>query len=355
MIQTQAVIIGAGPIGLELAVPLKRLGVNYLHFDSGQIGQTVSWYPRQARFFSSPERIAIAGVPLHTIDQSKATREEYLSYLRSIVEQFDLQVRTYERITHIARERDGFVIRTLRGEEENAYAAQHVILAVGDMHAPRRLHIPGEDLDHVSHYFDEPHKYFRQRLLIVGGRNSAAEAALRCHRAGAKVSISYRRPNFDSSSIKYWILPELESLIKHGQITFHPCTSAKQITRGHVHLAPSDHLDCRDTPPCEPFNVEADFVLLLTGYVMDTTLFEIAGVELEGPHRAPHHNPKTMETNVPGLYIAGTAAAGTQERYRLFIENCHVHVERVVRAITGQELPSDLINRATQHLEMPES
>lgn len=355
MIETQVAIIGAGPLGLELAAAVKRMGVDYLHFDSGQIGQTVSWYPRQARFFSSPERIAIAGVPLHTVDQSKATREEYLAYLRAVVQQFDLDVRTFERVADIRRDNGGFLLRTQRGEEEHAYWARYVVLAVGDMHAPRQLHIPGEDLDHVSHYFEEPHKYFRQRLLIVGGRNSAAEAALRCHHAGARVSISYRRPHFDASAIKYWLLPELEALIKHGHIDFHPCTIPQKITPKRVTLAPSRHPDCAEMPDVERTEVAADFVLLLTGYVMDTTLFEIAGVELVGENRAPKLDLDTMETNVPGLFVAGTAAAGTQERFRLFIENCHPHIARIVHAITGKLPPADVVNQAARQFGLPES
>ena len=197
-------IIGAGPIGIELAIALKLLGVDYIHFDGGQVGQTVSWYPSQTRFFSSPERIALAGVPLQTMDQEKATREEYLAYLRGLVQQFDLRIRTYERVVRIDRpasaatgtrldEDDAlpdqtFTLYTQRSDESNVYEARRLVLAVGDMSHPRLLHVPGEDLPHVSHYFREPHAYFQQRVLIVGGRNSAAEAAIRLHRIGAHVS-----------------------------------------------------------------------------------------------------------------------------------------------------------------------
>ena len=381
--------MGAGPIGLELAVALKRLGVDYLHVDAGQVAQTISWYPRQARFFSSPERIAIAGVPLVTIDQSKATREDYLAYLRGVVQQFDLPIRTFERVTQIRRDPDvGFVVTTRRGETETTYLTKNVVLAIGDMHGPRLLHIPGEDLEHVDHYFEEPHRYFRQRLLIVGGRNSAVEAALRCYRAGAHVSISYRRDAFEGSSIKYWLLPEIESLIKHRKIGFYPRTVPTRITRSAVTLTtlPPEEDDATPassadpTPaaasgdgqsaprpqaphhpervghhPGEAFDVPADFVLLLTGYVQDTTLLEQAGVELVGDNRAPQIDPQTMETNVPGLFIAGTAAAGTQVRFRLFIENCHPHVTRIAKAITGREPEPALVNQVARQYGLPES
>jgi thioredoxin reductase (NADPH) len=352
--RTEILIVGAGPIGLELAVALRHADVDLIHVDAGQIGQTVSWYPRQARFFSSPERIAIAGVPLMTADQSKATREEYLAYLRGVVKQFDLHVRTFERVVGVGRDAEtgDFLVRTQRGEEEHLYAARYVVLAVGDMHHPRQLGIPGEDLDHVSHHFDEPHRYFQQKLLVVGGRNSAVEAALRCHHAGARVTIAYRQPEFDRQAIKYWLLPELESLIKHDQIRFLPRVVPTRITRQVVSLRSSIDRDGGSPPSWdEPF----DFVLLLTGYVQDTALFDMAGVELVGENRAPKLDPQTMQTNVPGLFIAGTAAAGTQVRFRLFIENCHHHVTRIVRAITGREPDPTLINQAAAQFGLPES
>ena len=191
MAHYELIIVGAGPIGLELAVSMKRAGVDYLHIEAGQIGHTISWYPRETRFFSSAERIAIAGVPLVTPDQQKASREQYLAYLRGIVQQFDLLINTYERVTRIDRQEGRFHLETERADGFWYHTADQVVLAMGDMHRPRRLNIPGEALEHVSHYFDDPHRYFRRRLLIVGGKNSAAEAAIRCCRAGANVSISY--------------------------------------------------------------------------------------------------------------------------------------------------------------------
>lgn len=321
-------IIGAGPIGLELAAALKELGVDYVQFDAGQIGQTITWYPRQTQYFSSPDRIAIAGVPLHTADQTKATGEEYLAYLRGIVEQFDLHINTYEKVLDVQPQKDGFNVITQRQDERRTCWAKQVILTIGDMHAPRLLHIPGEDLPHVTHYFDEPHRYFRRRLLVVGGRNSAVEAALRCHRAGADVTMSYRGETFPDN-VKYWLKPEINWLIDTGVIGFHPCTIPTRITSTHVTLKTIDG--------SQTIDVEADDVLLMTGYIMDTTLLERAGVELMGENKAPKVDLDTMQTNVPGLFVAGTAAAGTQVKFRLFIENCHPHVVKICRAICGQD------------------
>ncbi len=354
-IQTDILIVGAGPIGLELAAVLKRMGVSYEQVDAGQVGQTISWYPRQVKFFSSPERIAIAGVPLTTPDQDKATREQYLAYLRGIVQQFGLMVRTYERVTQINKDGERFAVHTQKDGEERAYQARHVVMAIGDMHRPNKLNIPGEDLEHVSHYFDEPHRYFGQRLLIVGGRNSAVETAIRCSRAGAHVTLAYRRARFDDSSIKYWLLPEIEALIKSGQITYLPNTTPISLTNTLARLAPTDEDGEPDPSGGEAIDQPADFVLLLTGYQMDTSLLEDAGVELVGENRGPKLDTDSMMTNVPGLYVAGTAAAGTQKNFRLFIENCHPHVTRIVKSITGQEPPPGLVNDAAKTYDLPES
>lgn len=341
---SEVLIVGAGPIGLELAVNLDALGVEYLHLDAGQVGQTIAGYPRQTRYFSSPDRIAIAGVPLHTPDQSKATREQYLAYLHGVATQFKLPVRTFEGVESIQRDEDGrFLVHT----GKDVYNVQHVVLAIGDMHQPRLLHIPGEDLKHVSHFFDEPTLYFRQRLLIVGGKNSAVEAAMRCVRAGAEVTLSYRRAGFDNKAIKYWLLPEIEAMIHAETIRFLPETVPTSITPHQVML--------KSLADGKARSVEADFVLLLTGYVQDKMLFESAGVNLIGENRAPSYDPATMETNVPGLYVAGTAAAGTQEHFKLYIENSHPHVQKIVRSITGRECLPGLVNEVAKTYHLPES
>lgn len=347
MTHASIAIIGAGPLGLELAAALKLAGVDYLHFDAAQIGHTINWFPRQVRFFSSPERIAICAMPLHTADQEKATREEYLAYLRGIVEHFDLHVRTHERVARIEPAGEGFVLHTKHAGDEHVYACDNVVVAIGDMHRPRMLNIPGEELPHVSHYFVEPHEYFRKNLLIVGGRNSAVEAAIRCQRAGARVSISYRRDQFDTKSVKYWLTPEIEVLIKTGQIACYPQTVPTRITQSAVTLAP---VTSSQAAGDDHVQVDADFVLLLTGYEMDGSLLESAGVQLHGDNHAPRYDTKTMQTNVAGLYVAGTAAAGTQVQFRLFIENCHQHVDKIVRHITGRPPVFDASNKTNKAL-----
>lgn len=327
-------IIGAGPIGIELAACLRRAGVDYIHFDAHQIAHTMTWWPRNTSFFSTTERLAIAGVPIQNNHQQRITGEEYVAYLRGVVEQFDLRINTYEPVTALARTAEGFAITTQRLAGPRAYAARRVVLAIGDMHFPLRLDVPGEDLPHVSHYFHDPHDYFRKRVLIVGGKNSAVEAALRCWRVGAQVTVSYRRPYFDEKRVKHWLLPDIQAQIEAGTIRFLPETQPVAITLSHVVLAPM-----RDGAPISgapPLIHETDFVLLATGFRGDQSLLEMAGVQLDGENRVPIFDPPTMETNVPGLYVAGTVAAGIQQRYVLFIENSHEHAGKITRAITGR-------------------
>jgi len=360
MESVEIAIIGAGPIGIELAVAFKRAGIDYIHLEAGQIGSTIHWYAPGTVFFSSPERIAISGVPIVTPNQGKPTREEYVNYLRGVVGQFQLPIRTYTRVTAIDRSASGgFTLRLQRsyhgvGGPELLEASRRLkpaaqdlapvrtrklVLAIGNLHHPRPCGIPGEDLPHVSHYFADPHLYFGRRVLIVGGKNSAVEAAIRLVRVGCDVTLSYRREWFNAKSVKYWLLPELEFFIKKGRMRFLPKTVPVEITVDGVRLAPAD---AEGRPVAGPTQeVPADAVLLLLGYVQDQTLFEQAGIALEGERRIPKYDSGTMETSVPGVYVAGTAAAGIHEGRALeFIETSHIHVDRIVAALTGRPPPT---------------
>jgi len=345
VIETDVLLIGAGPIGIELAVALKARGIRYVHLDADQIGSTIAWYAPQTHFFSSPERIAIAGVPLQTVDQTKATREEYLNYLRAVVLQFNLEIETFERVMSLRKNADGwFDASSVRASGERQWRARNVVLAIGDMHRPRRIGVPGEDLPHVSHYFGDPHLYFRRRVLIVGGQNSAVEAAIRCYRVGADVTLSYRGRELDPNRIKFWLLPEVRSLIRDGRLRWLPSTVVREIRGDGVVL-----------DACEggafAGEVAADAVLLLTGYEQDSALFEQVGVTLEGAGRRPRFDEQTMETNVPGLFVAGTGSAGTQfGGVKEFIETSHVHVARILAALTRTAPPVE-----APSYELPES
>lgn len=340
----ELIVVGAGPIGIELAVEARRAGLSVIHLEKGQIGQTMlGIFPPRMRWFSSNDRIAIAGIPIQTTDQSKCTREQYLAYLRQVVRHYDLAIRTYEPVTGIAKQADGpFTITTAPACGQRTYRAPAVVLATGDTHWPNKLGVPGEDAPHVHSRLDEPHRYFGCRLLVVGGKNSAVESALRCAHAGAKVTLSYRRDRFDDKSVKYWLLPELHNRIKQGEIDCCYRTQPVRITPTAVTL--------KNLEDDTTFDVPADFVLVQIGYEADMSLFEMAGVSLHGDNRMPKFDRRTMQTDVPGLYVAGTASAGTQTRYRVFLENCHVHTQRIVAHLTGHSAPADGADQA-----LPES
>ena len=322
-----AILVGAGPIGIEMAVVLSRAGMPYRHFEAGPIGATITRWPRNTRFFSSPEWIAIAGVPIQTAGQEIVTGEQYLAYLRQVVELFDLSINTYETVTDVNGEAGDFVVasRDLAGREHR-YRARTVVLATGDMNGPRMIGVPGEDLPHVTHYWSDPHGYFQRRLLIVGGRNSAVEAALRCWRAGVQVAISYQGSVLDEKRLISRLHLEIDLLIRHGQIEFFPLTRPIGFQPGVTTL--------ENLPPGSGVReVETDFVYLATGFEMDQRLYESLGIETEGDERRPVYDPRTMESNVPGVYVVGTAVGGNQRGYTVFITTSHEHCTNAARAI----------------------
>lgn len=348
---TQVAIIGAGPIGIELAVALKRNQISYVIIEAGCIGSTISWYAPGTTFFSSADRIAISGYPLETPNQAKATREEYLSHLRGVARAEQINCLTFSEVVGIDREKNDFKLSMVRcefgygdprrsykclpkSEEVSILSAERVVLAIGDMHKPSLIGVKGEELRHVSHYLKDPHCYFGRKVLVVGGKNSAAEAALRLCRAGAKVTMSYRRAEL-APSVKYWIRPELEGLIARGEIEFLPSSTLQQIYKDKVTVLLGDS---------SKVDLKVDDVLLMTGYKQDDTLFEKCGILLSGESRKPQFNLKTMETNQPGIYVAGTAIAGSQKRHTEFIETSHIHIERIVAHILGKAPPKEEVN-----------
>ena len=336
--KTEVAIIGGGPIGIEMAIVLKRAGVDYLLIEARQIGDAFMQWPANTHFFSTPEHVALAGVPVHNLSQFSITGEQYLAYLRTLVEMYDLNLRIYEPVTAVSPQENGFHIQTTPWRGPQYYQARYVIMATGGMAGPRLLNIPGEDLPHVSHYFAGPHKYFRSRLMIVGGRNSAVEAVLRCWRVGAQVSLSYRQPDLNYERIKPHMSMDIGDRLRKGEVAFYPSTVPVEITPTHIILASTED---GVNPNGSTQKVETDFVLLTTGFVADMRLYADAGVELEGNAEAPVHNPATMETNVPGLFVAGTAVGGTQSKFKYFISTSHDHVAKIMKAITGK-LPDKL-------------
>jgi thioredoxin reductase (NADPH) len=332
MTSVETIIIGCGPIGLETAVELKRKGIECLLLDAGAVGQQVVEFPPLTRWFSSPERLSIAGVPFVTASNEKGTREEYLAYLRAVVQQFRLEIRTHERVTSVRSLEDGGfelessmlsgLVRTCR--------CRHLVLATGGTARPRRLGVPGEDLPHVHRTIGEPHRFLGRRLLVVGGRNSACDSALRAFRCGAEVSLSYRGDDLHER-VKYWVRPELEAMIRSGQVRACFNTVPTAILQDRVQL--------RSLVDDGTTEIPVDDVLLEIGFEADASLLESLGARLEGEARSVVHDRDTMETTVPGLHVVGTAVAGTQSRFKVYIENCHVHARRVAAALAGDPPP----------------
>lgn len=324
MVMTDVAIVGAGPTGIAAAAALSKKKISTLVFDRGALGETILRMPPGMRFFSSPEKLAVFGIPVPAATD-RASREEYVFYLRQIVEQFAIQLRTFENVEHIEGSEGNFVLKskTLSGESRRT-EARAVVLAGGDCVLPHRLNIPGEDLPHVSHYLMEPARYTGRRVLVVGGRNSAAEGVLRLFHAGAQVTLSYRGPKLSSDVIKYWIFPELDGLVKAGKIESYFSTTPVKIDPWRVTLK----------GPQGTIEKSFDDVVLLTGYEPDQGLLHALGVTLEDSQKAPKHNPVTLETDVSGVYVCGTAVAGYQERFKVFIENTRDHSEKIASAIS---------------------
>jgi thioredoxin reductase (NADPH) len=323
------VIVGAGPAGLAAAIAARRLGLTYVVLEKGALVNSLLHYPTDMVFFTTPELLEIGGLPFVS-PYDKPTRQEALRYYRRVTDTFELDVRLGERVTSLRRAADGTFTVTSQPANGEACTRQSrtVVLATGAYDVANPLGVPGEDLPHVSHYYREPHSCYRRRVVIVGGKNSAAEAALELYRAGAHVLIVHRGTAL-AESIKYWVKPDIENRIKEGAIRARFSTRVVEITPEDVVL---EGPDGRVREP-------ADAVLLLTGYTADTTLLRSAGAAIDHTELAPVHDPETYETTVPNLFVIGACVAGRQSG-RIFIENGRFHGEVVVRTIaermTGQ-------------------
>jgi thioredoxin reductase (NADPH) len=318
------IIIGAGPAGLAVAIAASEAQLDYQVLEKGVLVNSVFNFPPQMTFFTTPDLLEIGGLPFVT-PYEKPTRHEALRYYRRVADAYRLRFSFGEEVLAVQAEDLGserlFVIdsRTDRGVRRGRHA-RAVVFAVGYYDHPNRLGIPGEDLPHVAHYYGDPHAHYHQRVLIVGGKNSAAIAALELYRAGAQVTLVHRGATL-SDRIKYWIRPDIDNRIKEGSIAAHFCARVVDIrpTSAVVQLSSGERQE-----------IGADAVLLLTGYHPDFDLLEQAGITL-GDRRAPTFDPDTMETNVPGLFVAGGLVGGL-DTGAIFIENGRFHGEKIVRA-----------------------
>jgi thioredoxin reductase (NADPH) len=327
-------IVGAGPSGLATAIAAKQQGLDYVLVEKGVLVNSIFNFPTHMVFFTTPELLEIGGLPLVT-PYDKPTRLEALRYYRRVVGTYGLQVSFHEEVLQIERDDDSssedagqtvFAVTTKSRSGTRVRHARAVVLAIGYYDHPNYLGIPGEDLRHVSHYYTDPHPYYRQRVVIVGGKNSAAEAALELFRAGAHVTLVHRHATL-GDSIKYWVRPDIENRIKEGSIAarFESCV---------VEIRPTEVIIERGGVQ---ENLPAEGVFLLTGYHPDVELMRRAGIECHPDTLAPTMNPETFESNVPNLFIAGGAIGG-RHTGNIFIENGRFHGERIVKVLADRRL-----------------
>jgi thioredoxin reductase (NADPH) len=315
------ICIGAGPTGLACAIEAVRAGLKPVVIDKGALCNSIFNYPANMVFFTTPELLEIGDLPLISAAE-KPTRVEALKYYRKATEHFDLEIRLYEQVTKLEGSDGHFVVSTKaeNGKEEQYYGAK-IVVATGYYDLPNELRIPGENLPHVSHYYTEPYKFWNQEVVVVGGKNSAAEAALDLWRNGARVTMVHRKAEM-GSTIKYWVKPDIENRIKAGQIRMHFNSVVKEIAADSVILENSKG----------KMSLPAKQVFLLTGYHPDFEFIESLGVKLDPETKRPAMDPETHESNIPGVYVAGVVVGG-RFTGEIFIENGRFHGKQIVQAL----------------------
>ena len=317
-------IVGAGPVGLACAIEAQRHGLTARVLDKGALTNSILGYPARMEFFSTPDLIEIGDHPF-PIPGYKPTREDALEYYRLVATREALDVRLYETMLELHGTRGAFTVTTNRGTHQ----ARHLVVATGFFDHPNRLSVPGADLPKVTHYYREAFPYARQRVVVIGARNSAAKAALDCHRHGAHVTLIVRGPSL-SEKIKYWIRPDLENRIKEGSITALFNTEVDEIRETSVRV--------RNTHGVH--EIPNDWVLAMTGYQPDFSFLERLGITFaDDGCRTPVFDPATFETTRAGVYLAGTVCGGMNTG-RWFIENGRFHARQIVAHLTGQHAPS---------------
>lgn len=314
------VIIGAGPIGLAVAIELKKRDIESLIIEKGTLVDSIFHYPQNMTFFSTSDKLEIGNIPFIS-HGPKPTRREALEYYRRSAEHFNLQIKLYEQVKEVKGGDGNFDIVT----EKESYKAKKVVLASGFYGQENRMNIPGEDLPKVTHYYDEPHRYAWQDVVVVGAGNSGVDVALETWRCGANVTMIVR---YDSikPSVKYWVRPDIENRIKEGAIKAFFNSELTEIRENEVDIQTPDGL----------ITIPNDFVLAMTGYHPHFGLMKKLGIELtKDKNRLPVFNDKTLETNRKGLYVAGVVCGG-MDTGRLFIENTRVHAEHIAEDILGK-------------------
>jgi len=314
MVDYDVLIIGAGPIGMACAIEAKKAGLSYVIVEKGALVNSLYNYPVFMTFFSTSQRLEIGDVPFVSINP-KPNRNEAVEYYRRVAEKFSLNIHLFEKVEKVKKADDGlFDIQTAKRN----YRSKYVIVSTGFYDVPLLMNIPGEDLPKVTHYYKDPHLYAFQRVLVVGANNSAIDAALETYRKGAQVTLVIRGQEI-GSYVKYWVRPDIENRIKEGEIKVHYGSSLTSIEPDTVHVQ----------TPEGPLVLENDFVIAMTGYTPDFKLLDNLGLELSGDAaNCPVYNPDTMESSIPGFYLAGVVCGG-MNTHKWFIENSRVHAVQI--------------------------
>lgn len=316
MQQADAIIVGGGPCGLAAAIALQNIGLQPIVIEKGNIVNAIYNYPTHQTFFSTSERLAIGDVPF-IIEGRKPKRNQALVYYREVVRLKNIQVNRFEKVQSVVKNNDVFTVTS----DKDTYETPYVVIATGYYDHPNYINIKGEQLPKVFHYFKEGHEFFDTDVLVIGGKNSAIDAALELNKAGARVTVVYRGSEY-SSSIKPWVLPEFEGVVKTGEVDMRFNTNVLEIREHEVVLEVAGQEQV----------VKNDFVFAMTGYHPDHTFVKAMGVEIDEETGRPFVTPETMETNVEGLFIAGVIAAGNNAN-EIFIENGRFHGECIARII----------------------
>lgn len=308
------IIIGAGPIGMACGIEAKRAGLDYLIIDKGCLVNSIYNYPLNMTFFSTSDRLEIGGVPFIS-HGSKPNRFEALEYYRRVASSWDLNLRLYEEVEGVLPVDDEFDVKTIK----NSYRAGAIIFATGFYDIPYMMNVPGEELGKVRHYYDEPHPYYRQKVIVVGAANSAVDVALETYRKDAEVTMVIRESAL-LNTVKYWVKPDIENRIKEGSIKAYFNSEIREIRPYEVDI---------QTPDGE-LTLENDFVLAMTGYKPNFKFLKMTGVTIKDDEmRTPFYNPDTNETNVPNVYLAGVVCGGLQTN-KWFIENSREHAKLII-------------------------
>ncbi|MBO6522689.1 MAG: YpdA family putative bacillithiol disulfide reductase [Balneolaceae bacterium] len=313
------IIIGAGPIGLATGIQLQKKNIPFQIIERGCLVNSLYHYPTNMTFFSTSDKLEIGDVPFIS-HGFKPTRSEALEYYRRAAEHYKLPINLYESVTSVEGEDGNFTIKTTKAE----YNAEKVVVATGFYGSANKMNVPGEDLPKVKHYYDEPHPYAWQDILVVGAGNSGVDVALECYRSGANVTMAVRYGEI-KPSVKYWVKPDIENRIKFGEIDAYFNTEVKEIKEHEVVL---------ETPEGEKI-IQNDFVLAMTGYHPNYKLMEALGIELTEDEKCmPVHEEDSLETNRKGMYVAGVVCGGL-DTSRLFIENSRVHADQIAEHIAN--------------------